>query len=259
LEDGKYEFNGKQLQVDVNEKDRSTALHGLLFERVMTIKSHSVDAEHAEVSLVYEFDGSDTGYPFRLGVEIIHRLVARNDRLEFEIETVAYNNGTEPLPFATGWHPYFRLFPSLDLDTEGNVDELLLTIPGGDGVATDSRLLPTGQVEEAKPMNATPLKGFEFDGCVRAEASKAADAPAKQLIYEAKLTNKPAGVELVLWQDHNFPYLQKYIPPSRNSIALEPMTHLPNAFRTGTLVLGPKAQSASDEFRGKYGVYLQRA
>jgi len=62
-------------------------------------------------------------------------------------------------------------------------------------------------------------------------------------------------VELILWQENkSYPYLQIYIPPGRECIALEPMSHPTNVFNSHPLdtVLKP-----GQVWKGKFGVYLK--
>ena len=48
-----------------------------------------------------------------------------------------------------------------------------------------------------------------------------------------------------------FPYVQLYAPPSRTSIAIEPMTGIPDAFNNG---IGLKKLAPGEKFQASYDV-----
>lgn len=290
LRDGQYEWNNRHLKLEMNEVDRQTAIHGLLYSRMMQIQSHKSDHQSAEVTLHYQFDGKDEGYPFQLDVQLIYRLLKRDrgsprqlggeasgsnptastssstsSEFELEVETIATNVGNEKLPFAVGWHPYFRLFgPSAEQSETGTgtetVDELFLSCPIGQQIEVDAdRLLPTGQIHPAPPFETQSLRGRQFDGGYRlalSSSNKKMDNENEDK-YFTKVHNKQLGLSLVLWQDQNFPYIQIYIPPSRLSIALEPMSHPVDAFNSGPAVLEPVATHPTSVFQAKYGLFLE--
>jgi len=71
-----------------------------------------------------------------------------------------------------------------------------------------------------------------------------------------KLYSEQKDLTINLWQDSRYSkykYLQIYIPPSRKSIAIEPMTCKADAFNSGDglIVLSP-----NEKFKGEYGVFL---
>merc|ERR1712054_678495 len=107
--------------MDRNE-DRSPygkeGLHGYLYKKVMKVTRTHADSASATLELSYDFDGTDPGYPFSLGVRIAYTL----DKDGLTISTRARNDGTDgqPLPFFNSWHSYFlvndisRAFVTLD-------------------------------------------------------------------------------------------------------------------------------------------------
>ena len=83
------------------------ALHGYLYRKPMAVLAASGGEDHATLSLGYDFDGADAGYPFLLRAEITYSLRAGG---RFDVAVRAENRdaaGGWPLPFYNGWHPYF--------------------------------------------------------------------------------------------------------------------------------------------------------
>ena len=56
------------------------------------------------------------------------------------------------------------------------------------------------------------------------------------------LKDAEAGVQVEIWPDETYPYLQAYIPPHRRSIALENLSAPPDAFNNqiNLLILQPE-------------------
>lgn len=99
------------------------------------------------------------------------------------------------------------------------------------------------------------LSGKIFDTGFRFPDDAAdTDHPHRTLLHDPG-----ASVTLVLWQDRSFPCLQIYTPGSRDSVAIEPMSHPANGFNSGDFAVLPPLKPDDDgspSFRGKYGVYL---
>lgn len=226
IRNGEYTFRGRKYQLELNEGSRRNALHGLLVTQEMSVMGHRSDEDGCSVILVCRL-GKDPGYPFPLLVELTYSLTPAG----FSCETVARNAGDEPLPFADGWHPYFTL--------EKPIDALTLDISASRMAVFDRQMIPMGE------------RGFEFDGLLK---GKTFDDCLTLTRGETSLIDQETGLRLVLWQDRNYPYLQVYTPPERKSIALEPMSALPDAFRSGQ---GLRILKPGEEFRGRYGVRLE--
>jgi aldose 1-epimerase len=231
---------------------RHTSLHGLLHHRPMRIVSSAATDDCARVTLAYRFDGSDEGYPFQVEVQIVYRLVRSPDgnSSRMECETLAHNEGAESAPFGAGWHPYFKL-------PAKSIDSMRMTMEAGQSYITDERMIPVGS--EAWPgMADESLNGKTFDTGFRLENGPA--TTSEDHLHRTLLHDPGTGTTLVLWQDQSFPCLQIYTPGSRESIAVEPMSHPANGFNSGDFTLLPSLNPQDDgspSFRGKYGVYLQ--
>ena len=74
----------------------------------MVVLAASGGDDNATLTLGYDFDGTDPGYPFLLSVNITYTLHAGR----FDVTTTVRNTMTksgEPLPFFNGWHSYFKV------------------------------------------------------------------------------------------------------------------------------------------------------
>ena len=233
IEDGAYEFRGTEHQLSLNEIASRNAIHGLVRWVSWTIAEREDDRVALEHTL-----RPQPGYPFSLELRIEYALDERGLR----VTTTATNVGREHCPYGSGMHPY------LTHGTE--VDSLLLRAPGRTVLRTDDRGIPVGSetVEatsydfgKAKPIGATKLD-HAFTDLEREEDGLA----------RVELTDPERGATLSLWVDESYPYLQLFtgdpLPDvARGSLAVEPMTCAPNAFRTGEglIVLAPEEATAS--------------
>jgi aldose 1-epimerase len=78
---------------------------------------------------------------------------------------------------------------------------------------------------------------YTFDTCFTVDTSSG--------VASVKLHSATDNLEIEAWQEtgpDKYNYVQIYTPPSRSSIAIEPMTCMPDAFnnRQGLVVLEPK-------------------
>ena len=229
IEDGAYEFGGKQLQLALDEPERSNAIHGLVRWSSWRVADRA--ANRVSLSRMVH---PQPGYPFTLALRVDYML----DDDGLSVRTTATNVGADACPFGCGAHPY------LTLGTE-TIDELTLRVPAQAILLSNERGLPTGEQDvegteydfrEARAIGETQLDTAyttlerEDDGRVRVELRRADDAA------------------LALWVDESYRYLMIFtgdpLPDvSRRAIAIEPMTCPPNAFRSGTdlIVLEPAA------------------
>jgi aldose 1-epimerase len=153
------------------------------------------------------------------------------------VTTTATNIGREACPYGSGAHPY------LTVGTE-TVDTVLLRAPGRTVLHTDARGIPVG---------SAPVEGTEYDfrqkraiGATKLDHAFADLERDGDGIARVELQDQERGTALSLWLDESYPYLQLFtgdpLPSvNRRSLAIEPMTCPPNAFRSGegVLVLEP--------------------
>jgi aldose 1-epimerase len=234
IKNGSYEFDSKRLQLPLTEPEHGNAIHGL----VRSAMWHVADLASDRVVLDYLLE-PQPGYPFSLALGIEYSLSDAG----LTVTLTARNVGTERCPYGSGQHPY------LTLGTP-TIDTLQLEVPAQVVVSSDER---------GVPVRTEPVDGTEYDfrtsraigGTVLdnayTELQRDPDGRANVLL---DLPNGDSGI--TLWVDESYPYLMvfsgdPYADLARRSIAVEPMTCPPNAFRThdSLIVLEPGESTAS--------------
>ena len=220
LEDGSYQFDGRRHQLPLNEPERRNAIHGLVRWATWTAvarQPHRVVMDH----ILYP----QPGYPFCLKLSIEYTLSDSGLR----VRTTAANIGTVACPYGSGAHPYLTIGAA-------TLDRLILRMPGRTVLRSDERGLPIG--------DAT-VEGTEYDfrqprpiGAIALDhAFTDLDRDANG-VARVELRDPDQGPWVSLWVDESYPYLMVFtgdpLPDvRRRSLAVEPMTCPPNAFRSG--------------------------
>jgi aldose 1-epimerase len=230
IRDGRYAFRGQPQQLGLTEAARHNAIHGLVNWvpwRAVAQTAHSVTVECLLAP--------QPGYPWPVLLRTHWSVGADGLRARHE----ATNVGSEPCPFGLGAHPYLRL-------GDGPVDDLMLRIPGRSRLLVDNRLLPIG---------AAKVAGGELDytqprrigGAVLDTAF--GDLPddlagsAVTLSTDGECSAVGGRKSTAVWADSNFRWWQVFSGDTltgerfRRSVAVEPMTCPPDAFRSGRDVI----------------------
>jgi aldose 1-epimerase len=243
LQDGSYEFDGRRHQLPLNEPQRHNAIHGLVRWATWTARvreAHRVVMEH----LLYP----QPGYPFSLRLSIEYALSDSGLR----VRTTATNVGVAPCPYGSGNHPYLTLGTA-------TIDALILRAPGRTVLRSDERGLPIG---------AEAVKDTQYDfRQPRRVGSTTLDHAFTDLerdddgLAHVRLQDPDQGTEVSLWVDESYPYLMLFtgdpLPDvRRRSLAVEPMTCPPNAFRTGDALIRLEPGSS---FTSTWGIAHTRA
>lgn len=221
LKNGKYSFEGKNYQFPVNEPATGAALHGFINQLKFIPKKPVINPENASVSCHTFYDGQFEYYPFPFTAEVKYSL-SKDDT--FSLNFKLTNAGKTNMPVGLGWHPYFRL--------DESVTNTKLHLPDLDMVEVDGNMIPTGNYSPFTVFeNKIEIQDLVIDNCF-------------QLKNEAKLSTvvlEDKRGKLTYSQKSNAPYLQIFIPPHRQSIALEPMTCNIDALnnKEGLRVLAP--------------------
>ena len=220
-----YEFDGNEYSIGKFIAN-GAALHGLLYNVPFTVIRKDEQEAHVSLVLQYAYKGEDAGYPFYYNMEVGYTL---DDNNQLGITTTVTNLHGKPVPLADGWHPYFSLGVP--------VNELLFEMATDTMLEFNGALIPTGSTIEYTTFS-TPQKlgDTSFDNCfiLRKPLTGAA----------CKLTNEKDNISVEIYPDVNYPYLQVYIPPHRNSIAIENLSAAPDAFNNhiGLITIEPGEQ-----------------
>jgi aldose 1-epimerase len=232
IRDGKYSFEGKEYQLPINKPKENNAIHGFIWNRKFDLVETLLNENSATIKLQHQYNGGYEGFPFPFLSELEFQL---SDN-ELKITVSITNTGNNNMPLGIGWHPYFTF--------QKKADELMLTIPACNVLETDEKMIPTGSKkifdEYARPKK---IENTSFDTCF--------EFADRKDIYETKISDSEKTV--TVWQDNSFHYLQVYIAPDRNSIALEPMTCPANAFNSKENLLTLKS---NEKFEGSFGVKI---
>jgi aldose 1-epimerase len=242
LEDGSYEFDGRRHQVPLNEPARRNAIHGLVRWVAWT-----VSAREPHLAVMEHVLHPQPGYPFSLRLGIEYSLSDSGLR----VRTTATNIGMTRCPYGSGAHPY------LTLGTP-TIDRLILRVPARTVLRSDERGLPTGT-------QAVDDTEYDFRK-PRRIGSTALDHAFTDLerdkdgVAHVELRDPDRGTQVSLWVDESYPHLMLFsgdpLPDvRRRSLAVEPMTCPPNAFRTGDalIVLEP-----GSSFTSTWGIVHRR-
>jgi aldose 1-epimerase len=187
-------------------------------------------------------------YPFSLRLGIEYSLSDSGLR----VRTTATNIGADPCPYGSGAHPYLTLGTA-------TVDRLILRAPGRTVLRSDERGLPIGtdvventeyDFRQPRPIGSTRLD-HAFTDLERDEEGLA----------RVELRDPDRGTQVSLWVDRSYPYLMLFTGDPlpnihRRSLAVEPMTCPPNAFRTGDALIRLESGSTST---GTWGIAPGRA
>jgi aldose 1-epimerase len=220
LQDGSYEFDGRRHQLALTEPEVSNAIHGL----VRWVGWRVAEREPDRVVMEHTVH-PQPGYPFTLAVTVDYALTD----MGLSVQTTATNVGSTACPYGCGHHPYLTLGTAA-------VDTVELQAPGRRVLISDERDLPRG---------SEPVDGTEYDFRVsRSIGGTKLDNAFTDLERGengravVRIGDPGSGASRTLWVDESYPYLMLFTGDTRpdvnrRSLAVEPMTCPPNAFRSG--------------------------
>lgn len=220
VQDGVYEFDGERHQLPLTQPDEQNAIHGLVRWGPWAVRER--DPHRVVMGQVLH---PQPGYPFALELSAEYGL----SEAGLHVRTTAVNLGPRPCPYGSGAHPYLTV-------GSARVDTTILSVPAATVLQSDHRGIPTG----AAPVDGTehdfrrprPIGATQLDHCFT-DLVRDHDGVARVVLRDQ---NEDLGV--TLWVDDSHSYLMLFtgdpLPDvDRRSLAVEPMTCPPNAFRTG--------------------------
>jgi len=250
---GRYTFQGRTYELDVNEPARGNHIHGLVAKLPWQVEGTGAGddegAWHRAVIDLSQFPEVMRQYPFPCLVRVICRL--KDGALVQEVTVT--NTGGTVLPMGYGIHPWFPA--TIDGAPRENT---LVRIPAG-GCWELEDLVPTGRVLPVEGSRKFDLR--EWQALDREEY----DDVFTQVVrrpdgwIEAGFRNPNAGNEIAVEASPEFREWVLYAPTTRRVICLEPYTGTTNAVNlqndgvdAGLVVLAP-----GDSWAGEIRISLR--
>ncbi len=236
ISDDTYQFNGNKYRMEPNSIN-GKVIHGFSHLIPFEIYNLEITDSFIEVTLSTTMirPGIFKGYPFALDLFIKYKL--HDSHLDVKI--IAENVGDIPLPYSSGWHPYFKT-------TDDGIEHLILSLESESVILLDQNYIPLPGSLAYGSINDFPQLDFrssvppqfrvishrKIDHCYD-KIAKDTNGISTAYIYDPdnglkiSLTQK-GGVTLVFTGD-----LLTVRP--RKSIAIEPLQVMTNAFNRSEL------------------------
>jgi aldose 1-epimerase len=224
-------IDGKMMSLPANWKGKKPgaeihAMHGLIMSaHFRDVHQHNTPAESSVSAILHggDFDGH---WPSKTDVGV--RMILKNDALD--VIVTAKNVGTERLPMAVSFHPYFQ-FPS------GNRAQARLHLPADMRTIVNNYddVFPTGKI--------VPVKGTPYDFTAPGGAALGPTLYMDDCFTDLK--RNAAGNAVIEITDPAAHYglrltalspqikaIQVYAPPDKNFVVVEPQFNLADPFNT---------------------------
>lgn len=209
-----YNIDGRTVDVSgvpgVHRDGNGLPIHGLLGGASgWQVELLTADAQSARLQMTLAFDESRPEFP---AFPFAHDLTVNVDLTgsTLTITTSVTATGTQPVPIAFGWHPYFVL-PGVPRQ------QWHASLPFTAHVQLDDRSVPTGSVQPVAPFDG-PLGDTTFDDLY-------ADVePGTRAWIEG------GGHRVEVTYTSGYDYAVVYAPEGDDLIAIEPMTAPTNPF-----------------------------
>lgn len=237
VRNGNYSFEGRNYQLPINEFNLGNAIHGFLARKKFEISEEKCNDDSAEVSFIHNYPGDFPGYPFPFIFTLTYKLSSKG------LLTVNFNcknTGETNMPFACGWHPYFKI-------ADAEIRNLEITFSPTLKYISDAQMIPMAEEVVSFPMPVRFSK-TTLDNVFKLESHKN---------HLTKLTDSETKISLFLKQNSvEFPFLVVFAPTSENCVAIEPMTGNTDAFNTGD---GLKVLSPNEDFTSLVEIWIDKA
>ena len=206
--------------------------------------------EYAELSLSYNFNELEQGYPFLLNVVIVYRLSDTGFNITIEATNPALHS---PLPFYVGWHPYFKC-------TANSAYVILDDCTKWNHVELNSNMDPTGITDSYKGFDGTsPIGGNLTNPTFYDDEFKPRGGTTEECdVLKTRIHDTETNHTVVLWQDSNFRFVHIFTGSmslfNEDAIAIEPMSAMADGYNNHDHLT---VLSGRETWTGSFGVYIE--
>ncbi len=231
IPNGKYSFNGKDLQLNP-VPPRTQVIHGFTSFENFELSDVNSNGNYIELTLAFKKirPGVFTGYPFAINVYVKYKF----EDNKITITVTGENVGDEPAPFHTGWHPYFKA-------SDKGIENLILAVDADQTILIDKSLIPLPGVKAYANVDDNPQLDFRntlpeekrrigkriLDNCYASLKSGSNGLSASSIF------DPDNGLKISMFQKGGVTLLFSGDTLSdrvRQSVAVEPMQYPTNAF-----------------------------
>lgn len=230
VRNGNYSFEGRNYQLPINEENLGNAIHGLLARKPF---SYQIEGSKAIVRFVYQAE--EKAYPFPFETTLTYEFDANN---VFHMQFEAKNTGEGNMPFACGWHPYFKL-------PEGELPDWKIRFESLSKFHSDSQMIPMRE----EPYDAS--HGVNLGEETLDNVFRLIPMDKHRTVFESgqsTLTLEQSSID--------FPFLVVFAPDNENCLAIEPMTANTDAFNTGD---GLRILAPGEKFQSTVKIWFSKA
>jgi aldose 1-epimerase len=215
---GRYTWEGVERTLPSAGLNNGNAIHGFVVDlpwRVLSASATRAEAEfHGSIDAPQTLAEWPSDYRIRVAYELDGNALHCDVRID--------NPGAAALPFGFGTHPYFRLPLGGD-----SAEACRVTVPALEYWPLVN-LLPTGEtqaVDTARNLrDGAPFAGIDVDDVLTSLIASDGEIVSRVL-------DPGSGIEVTQTWSMAFPHCVVYTAPQRESIAIEPYTTVPDAFR----------------------------
>ena len=229
IANAQFVFEGRIHALARNFGDHPHSIHGVGWQRPWRVVANDAVSALLAFDHTPEVEADKHAWPWPFRATQQFALAADRSGATLSARITIANTGATPFPFGLGFHPFFPRTASTELGFQA------------DAVwETDATQLPTTR-------SAIP-DAWRFD------PPRALDAVALDNVFtgwrgEATLADRIRGVTTTIAADSATSFLVVYVPPARDFLAVEPVTHMTDAFNraarfedgTGSRTLGAGA------------------
>lgn len=221
VRDGEWRLDGEVQRLDITERDRGNALHGLLRNA-----DYAIETQRDDMVQLRAFIPPQHGWPFAMQTGVRYQL--EDDGLS--VTHSVQNLSDRRAPWAVGTHPFLRVGAA-------RIEDCTLQTIAWSYFPVDDRLNATGRPvgldEENNLLEPRRVGDLRLDTAFGDLQRSTADGEVAWLVA-------PDGARTALWQTLEWGYLQVFTTPAFSradgegfAVAVEPMTAPPDALNSG--------------------------